>query len=34
MNAKIQELEKTSFEKDDSPEVPPPDIVAYNESRS
>jgi len=34
MNAKIEALEKSSFENDDSPEVPPPDIVAYNESRS
>jgi len=34
MNKKLKELESLSFEEDDSPEVPPPDIVAYNESRS
>src|SRR6266699_4981849 len=34
MNATIEELEKQSFEQDDTAEVPPPDIVAYNESRS
>lgn len=31
---KIEELEKSSFEEDDSIEIPPADIVAYNESRS
>jgi hypothetical protein len=30
----IAELEQRSYEDDDSLEVPPPDIVAYNESRS
>jgi len=30
----VAELERRSFEDDDSLEVPPPDIVAYNESRS
>ena len=34
MNAKIEELERQSFEQDDTSEVPPPDIVAFNESRS
>jgi hypothetical protein len=31
---KLEELEKRSYEEDDSADVPPPDIVAYNESRS
>ena len=30
----IAEQEDRSFEEDDSPDIPPPDIVAYNESRS
>ena len=30
----IEEQEDRSFEEDDSPDIPPPDIVAYNESRS
>ena len=34
MNKKIEELEKESFEVDDNVDVPPSDIVAYNESRS
>jgi len=34
MNKEIQELEKATFEQDDSVELPPPDIVAYNELRS
>ncbi len=34
MNKKIKEQEQRSFEEDDSPELPPPDIVAYNELRS
>lgn len=34
MSQKLEELEKKSFEEDDSAELPPPDIVAYNESRS
>jgi|WetSurMetagenome_2_1015567.scaffolds.fasta_scaffold05552_7 hypothetical protein len=31
---KLEELETESFEQDDSIEIPPADIVAYNESRS
>ncbi|MBN1637351.1 MAG: DUF262 domain-containing protein [Ignavibacteriales bacterium] len=34
MDKNIEKLESLSFEEDDSPEVPPADIVAYNESRS
>lgn len=34
MDKKIKEQEVRSFEEDDSPELPPSDIVAYNESRS
>jgi hypothetical protein len=34
MNIKIQQLEQETFEENDSPEIPPPDIVAYNELRS
>ncbi len=34
MKESIKEQERRSFEEDDSAEVPPPDIVAYNESRS
>jgi len=34
MATKLERLEKTTFEEDDSPELPPPDIVAYNELRS
>ena len=30
----IEEQEDRSFEEDDSPDIPPPDIGAYNESRS
>jgi len=30
----IQRLEKRTFEEDDSVELPPPDIIAYNELRS
>ena len=30
----LAELEQQSYEEDDSLEVPPPDIIAYNESRS
>lgn len=30
----VAELEQKTYEEDDSLEVPPPDIVAYNESRS
>jgi len=32
--ASIQELEKRSFENDDTPDLPPADIIAYNELRS
>ena len=31
---KLNELEEKTFHEDDSPEFPPPDIVAYNELRS
>lgn len=34
MDKKIEKLEKLTFEEDDSQEIPPGDIVAYNESRS
>lgn len=34
MQNEILKLEKQTFEEDDSPEVPPSDIVAYNELRS
>jgi hypothetical protein len=34
MNKQVEELERRSFEEDDSLEQPPADIVAYNESRS
>lgn len=34
MDKKIEKLENMTFEEDDSPEIPPADIVAYNESRS
>jgi hypothetical protein len=34
MRKKIEEQEKRTFEEDDTPELPPPDIVAYNELRS
>lgn len=34
MDKKIEKLENMTFEEDDSLEVPPADIVAYNESRS
>jgi len=34
MTVKLDEMEKSSFEDDDSVEVPPPEIVAYNELRS
>lgn len=30
----LEELEKRTFEENDSPELPPPDIIAYNELRS
>lgn len=34
MTSEINELEEETFQEDDSPEFPPPDIVAYNELRS
>lgn len=34
MKTKIDKLEEKTFEENDSPELPPPDIVAYNELRS
>jgi len=34
MSMTVEELEKKSLEEDDSPQVPPTDIVAYNELRS
>ena len=34
MSDKLSVMEKATYETDDSPEVPPPDIVAYNELRS
>jgi len=34
MNKNIEEQERRTFEEDDSQELPPPDVVAYNESRS
>ncbi|MBL7119665.1 MAG: DUF262 domain-containing protein [Dehalococcoidia bacterium] len=34
MTTKLHDLEEKTFVEDDSPELPPPDIVAYNELRS
>jgi len=34
MNKEIEEQEQRLFAEDDSPELPPPDVVAYNELRS
>jgi len=34
MEINLKSLEQRTFEEDDSPEIPPPDIVAYNELRS
>lgn len=34
MPEKLEDIEKRTYEEDDSPIVPPPDIVAYNELRS
>ncbi len=34
MDKAIEEQEKRTFEEDDSDEIPPSDIIAYNESRS
>ena len=30
----LDKLEQKTYQEDDSPEIPPPDIVAYNELRS
>lgn len=34
MSQKLEKLEKRTFEENDSTELPPPDIIAYNELRS
>ena len=34
MAAKLDKLEQETYQEDDSPEIPPPDIIAYNELRS
>jgi len=34
MGTDIHDLEERTFREDDSPELPPPDIIAYNELRS
>ncbi len=34
MNKQLRQLEEESYRENDSPEIPPPDIVAYNELRS
>lgn len=34
MEPKLKTLEENSFQEDDSPEIPPPDVIAYNELRS
>jgi uncharacterized protein with ParB-like and HNH nuclease domain len=34
MESKLKTLEENSFREDDSPEIPPPDVIAYNELRS
>ena len=34
MESKIKDLEEKSFQEDDNPEIPPPDVIAYNELRS
>ena len=34
MATKVEQLERVTFEEDDSFELPPPDIIAYNELRS
>jgi len=34
MAVSIEQLEQSTFEEDDSTELPPPDIIAYNELRS
>jgi hypothetical protein len=34
MKPKIEQIEERTFHEDDSPELPPPDIIAYNELRS
>ena len=34
MKSKLKNLEEDSFQEDDGPEIPPPDVIAYNELRS
>lgn len=34
MIKELKNLEEKSFQEDDSPEIPPPDVIAYNELRS
>jgi uncharacterized protein with ParB-like and HNH nuclease domain len=34
MASNLKRLEQESFQEDDSPEIPPPDVIAYNELRS
>ncbi len=34
MKSELKTLEENSFQEDDSPEIPPPDVIAYNELRS
>lgn len=34
MTAELKNLEEKTFHEDDSPDIPPPDVIAYNELRS
>src|SRR3990172_6447283 len=34
MITELKNLEEKTFQEDDSPEIPPPDVIAYNELRS
>ena len=34
MSSQLDKLEQRTYQEDDSPEIPPPDIIAYNELRS
>lgn len=34
MTTGLKDLENETFQEDDSPEIPPPDVIAYNELRS
>jgi len=34
MKKRLRQLEDDTYRENDSPEIPPPDIVAYNELRS